>query len=207
LLFAHDTEVALQAAAALVNTADGDQEYLPDMRALDEFVRTWKWTGDRWHNPDELRAVRDLRPRLRELWGGDRDRVVDLVNRMLRDANAVPQLVRHDEWDYHLHATTPHAPLATRLAVEAAMALTDVIRAGELGRLRICDYPGCHNVVVDLSKNRSKRYCERGCGNRAAVAAYRARKVETAAGQPGQSNQRERRSKMVSSRTELHSGG
>jgi predicted RNA-binding Zn ribbon-like protein len=99
---------------------------------------------------------------------------------MLSEANAVPQLVRHDGWDYHLHATPPNAPLATRMAVEAAMALTDVIRVGELSRLRICDYPGCGNVVVDLSKNRSKRYCERGCGNRAAVAAYRARRAGTA---------------------------
>jgi predicted RNA-binding Zn ribbon-like protein len=100
------------------------------------------------------------------------------VNQLLAEAHAVPQLVRHDEWDdYHLHATPDHAPLATRMAVEAAMAITDVIRAGELSRLRVCDYPGCGNVVVDLSRNRSKRYCEAGCGNRAAVAAYRARKV------------------------------
>ncbi len=182
MLFGHDTEVALQAAAALVNTADGDAEYLPDMQALDEFVRTWGWTGKRWRTAAELREVQDLRPWLRRLWAADRDQAVAMVNQLLRGANAVPQLVRHEEWDYHLHATPPDAPLATRMAVEAAMALTDVIRTGELGRLRICDYPDCGNVIVDLSKNRSKRYCERGCGNRAAVAAYRARKVEVAAG-------------------------
>lgn len=182
MLFGHDTQMALQAAAALVNTADGDAEYLPDVPALDEFARTWGWTGRRRRTEGELREVQDLRPWLRELWTADRDQAVALVNQRLREANAVPQLVRHDEWDYHLHATPPHAPLATRMAVEAAMAFTDVIRAGELGRLRVCDYPGCGNVVVDLSKNRSKRYCERGCGNRAAVAAYRARKVASPAG-------------------------
>jgi predicted RNA-binding Zn ribbon-like protein len=182
MLFGHDTEIALQAAAALVNTADGAAEYLPDVQALDEFVRTWGWTGQRWRTATELREVQDLRPWLRGLWIADRDQAVATVNQLLREANAVPQLVRHDEWDYHLHATPSDAPLATRMAVEAAMAFTDVIRSGELGRLRICDYPGCGNVVVDLSKNRSKRYCERGCGNRAAVAAYRARKVEIAAG-------------------------
>ena len=122
-----------------------------------------------------------LRPRLRRIWTSDRDEVVTIINGLLREANAVPQLVRHDDWDYHLHATPPNAPLATRMAVEAAMALTDVVRADELSRLRICDYPGCGNVVVDLSKNRSKRYCDAGCGNRAAVAAYRARRSESAA--------------------------
>ena len=180
MIFTHDTEVALQAAAALVNTADGDAEHLPDMRALDEFVDTWKWTGKRQRDPGELRAVRDLRPRLRQLWMMDRDQLVSAVNQLLRTASAIPQLVKHDGWDYHLHATPPDAPLATRMAVEAAMALIDVVRTGELSRLRICDYPGCGNVVVDLSKNRSKRYCERGCGNRAAVAAYRARKAGAA---------------------------
>ena len=182
MLFAHDTQVALQAAAALVNTADGAGEHLPDVRALDEFADAWGWTGQRLHTADEVRAVRDLRPWLRRLWSADRDQAAGMVNKLLREAQAVPQLVRHDEWDYHLHATPPDAPLATRMAVEAAMALTEVIRVGELGRLRICEFPGCGHAVIDLSKNRSRRYCEQGCGNRAAVAAYRARKVAAPAG-------------------------
>jgi predicted RNA-binding Zn ribbon-like protein len=180
VVFAHDTEVALAAAAALVNTADGDDEHLPDVPALDEFVRTWGWTGTREHTDAELQAVRDLRPRLRELWQLGEEQLVNVVNELLREAAALPQLVRHDAWDYHLHATPPDAPLATRMAVEAAMAFVDVIRSKEATRLRICEYPGCGNVVVDLSKNRSKRFCEAGCGNRAAVAAYRARRSGTA---------------------------
>lgn len=177
MVFAHDTEVALAAAAALVNTTDGTEERLPDAAALDEFVRTWGWTGDRRRDEAELREVRALRPRLRELWESDEERVVEIVNELLRTANALPQLVRHDEWDYHLHATPPDAPLATRMAVEAAMAFVDLVRARELSRLRVCDYPTCDSVVIDLSKNRSKRFCDDGCGNRAAVAAYRARKA------------------------------
>ena len=187
MLFAHDTEVALAAAAALVNTG-GQDEDLPDVAALDEFVRTWGWTGERRRDQAELRAVRDLRPRLRRIWEVDQEEVVKILNALLRDARALPQLVKHDEWNYHLHATPPAAPLATRMAVEAAMALADVVRSDELSRLQICEYPGCHNVVIDLSKNRSKRFCEDGCGNRAAVAAYRARKMQAAAldrGGPG----------------------
>ncbi|HZN19027.1 MAG TPA: CGNR zinc finger domain-containing protein [Micromonosporaceae bacterium] len=177
MLFAHDTELALAAAAALVNTADGRTEHLPDIAALDEFVRAWGWTGEQAHDQAELEAVRALRPRLRQLWEGDEERVVEIVNDLLREADALPQLVRHDTWDYHLHATPPDAPLATRMAVEAAMAFVDLVRGKELGRLRTCAHPGCDNVVVDLSKNRSRQYCQGGCGNRAAVAAYRARKA------------------------------
>jgi predicted RNA-binding Zn ribbon-like protein len=66
------------------------------------------------------------------------------------------------------------------MAVEAAMAMVDVIRADELGRLRTCAGEVCEDVVVDLSKNRSRRYCDGGCGNRANVAAYRQRMASTA---------------------------
>jgi len=159
----------------LVNTAGRNGEQLPDRAALDEFARAWQWTGERTHDDAELQAVRDLRPRLRQLWEADVEQAVGIVNGLLRDANALPQLVRHGTWGYHLHATPPGAPLATRMAVEAAMAVMDLIRAGELSRLRICAYPGCGNVLADLSKNKSKRYCDAGCGNRAAVDAYRAR--------------------------------
>jgi predicted RNA-binding Zn ribbon-like protein len=99
------------------------------------------------------------------------------VNALLREAVALPQLVRHDDWPYHLHATPLDAPLADRLAVEAAMAMVDVVREGELRRLRICEFPDCGAVLVDLSKNRSRRFCDSGCGNRAAVNAYRARRA------------------------------
>jgi predicted RNA-binding Zn ribbon-like protein len=177
LLFAHDTECGLAAAAALVNTAGRSGEGLPDVAALDAFFAAYGWTGRHEHTEAELRSVRALRPRLRRFWEGDEDDVVQLVNALLRESAALPQLIRHDEEPYHLHAVSRDAPLATRMAVEAAMALVDVVRSGELSRLRICAYPDCGNVLVDLSKNRSKRFCDAGCGNRAAVTAYRARKA------------------------------
>jgi predicted RNA-binding Zn ribbon-like protein len=178
VLFAHDTEVALAAAAALVNTAQEDGDELADVGALDEFVRKWGWTGERRRDQTELDAVRALRPRLGRLWHIDEDSAVALVNNLLREARALPQLVKHDTWDYHLHATPPDAPLADRMAVEAAMALTDVIRQKELSRLQRCAAGSCDDVLVDLSKNRSRRFCSASCANRTNVAAYRARRAE-----------------------------
>lgn len=176
MIFTHDTEAALVAVAELVNTAGQGRDELADVSALDAFVRAQGLTGRHDRSEAELRQVRELRPRLRRLWYEDEDGVVATVNALLRESNALPQLVRHDRWPYHLHATPPDAPLATRLAVEAAMAFVDVVRAGELRRLRVCEYPGCGDVFVDLSKNRSKRFCDTSCGNRAAVTAYRARR-------------------------------
>ncbi|MGW4153128.1 CGNR zinc finger domain-containing protein [Micromonospora chersina] len=177
MLFAHDTECGLVAAAALVNTAGPDREGLPDVAALDEFFTAYGWTGRHEHTEAELREVRALRPRLRRIWYAGTDEVVEVVNGLLRESHALPQLVRHDDEPYHLHAVPRDAPLATRMAVEAAMALADLVRMDELSRLRRCDHPDCENVLVDLSKNRSRRFCDAGCGNRAAVSAYRARKA------------------------------
>ena len=181
MIFAHDTEVALAAAAALVNTGRGGQERLPDVAALDRFVADWGWTGTRARDRAELDAVAALRPLLAQVWELAADDAVALVNTMLREAGALPQLVKHDGWDYHLHATSADAPLADRMAVEAAMAFTDVIRSGELERLRRCAADDCDNVLVDLSKNRSRRFCGTTCANRVNVAAYRSRQAGRAA--------------------------
>ena len=177
MIFAHDTEVALASAAALVNTGRGGKELLPDLAALDRFVADWGWTGGRAHDQAELDAVQRLRPRLERLWGMDADAAAGLVNTLLRESSALPQLVKHDQWDYHLHATPADAPLADRMAVEAAMAFTDVIRTGQLDRLRVCAAEHCDDVHVDLSKNRSRRFCGVACANRTNVAAYRTRRA------------------------------
>jgi len=175
VLFAHDTEAALTAAAALVNTDQPGEDGLPDRLALEAFLQEWGWTGVHHGDAHELDAVRALRPRLRLLWQGDEDVVAELVNALLREGGALPQLVTHDDWGYHLHATPLDAPLADRMAVEAAMALVDVVRQGELDRLRVCGADHCGDVLVDLSKNRSRRYCSTSCSNRVNTAAFRAR--------------------------------
>jgi predicted RNA-binding Zn ribbon-like protein len=175
VVFADDTTAALLAAAALVNTVGRDGDRLTEVAHLDEFLRRWKWTGSRRGDRRELDDVRALRLRLRRLWELDEDAVVTEVNKMLREAHALPQLAKHDELDYHLHATPPDAPLVDRMQVEAAMAVVDVVRQKELDRLRVCDAHDCDDVVLDLSKNRSRRYCTTTCSNRVNVAAFRAR--------------------------------
>jgi predicted RNA-binding Zn ribbon-like protein len=181
MIFAHDTEVSLTAAAALVNTGRNGGEELSDVAALDRFVTRWRWTGERAYDQAELAAVHRLRRRLDRIWGATADQAAELVNTLLREASALPQLVKHDGWDYHIHATPPEAPLADRMAVDAAMAFADVIRSGQLERLRVCAADDCGNVHVDLSKNHSRRFCGTTCANRVNVAAYRTRRAAGAA--------------------------
>ena len=175
MVFAHDTELALQAAVVLANS-----ELEPDiLRTPEEFTSVWSefgYTGRHDADVAELEAIRGLRPRLRELLTSERDDAAEIVNAMLAEAGATPQLVRHEPFDWHIHAVPLDAPLATRIAVETAMAMVDVIRMDEMSRLGICADADCEGVVLDLSRNRSRRYCSTTCGNRNAVAAYRARR-------------------------------
>jgi predicted RNA-binding Zn ribbon-like protein len=172
--FAYDTEQALQSAVDLVNSAE-PPDTLTTIEELDDFYARFGFTGRRDRTKVELDAVRATRPRLRELLTADRDAAVEMVNDMLETAQAMPRLVRHDEYDWHVHAIDYQRPLAIRIIVETAMAMIDVIRADEMSRLDVCADDACNGVVLDLSRNRSKRFCSVACGNRQAVAAYRQR--------------------------------
>lgn len=181
-MFANDTDVALGSVVALINTGKEEPDSLLTQQDLDRFLEAEKFTGSRTHENKELRAVQRLRTQLEEIWSAPEAEAVERVNRILRESRALPQLVKHHDWDWHLHATTPEAPLEMRMATEAAMALVDVIRSQELERLRICAAADCSAVVVDLTRNRSKRYCDVGnCANREHVKAYRARKATATA--------------------------
>ena len=174
MLFTHDTEISLQAAVALANSAE-EPDALTTVDELNAFYVRHEYTGRRSGDEAELADVRALRPALRILLTSTRDEAVALINRMLADADALPQLVRHDQWDWHLHAVGADQPLRTRIAVETAMAMVDVIRADETSRLGVCADDTCDGLVLDLSRNRSRRFCSTACGNRVAVAAYRSR--------------------------------
>ena len=89
--FAHDTEMALGAAVALANTAQG-----PDtLRTIDELrghVERWGYTGRFDGDEAERASVRALRAPIRDLLLASRDDAVPIVNAMLAQARAVPQL-------------------------------------------------------------------------------------------------------------------
>jgi predicted RNA-binding Zn ribbon-like protein len=178
MYFAHDTEIALAEAAELVNTLSDGVDALAEPAGLDRFLELYPFSGTTLHTDEELLQVRELREQLRGIWhAANRDEAARMVNEILAAADARPYLTKHDQYDWHLHVTRPDAPLAQRIGAEAAMGFLDLIREDDLDRLKTCAADDCDDVVVDLSRNKSKRFCASGgCGNRANVAAYRARK-------------------------------
>lgn len=189
---APDTAASLAFTVDLANTVAGATK-----TGLDELVSPAQLTGlfvahrfsGRLDGTDtELAEVRRCRDLLRRIWRLDRDDAALEVNTMLQGALARPRLMRHDGQDWHLHATDPEAPLAERIRVEVALALVDVIRTDETGRLRACAAEDCDGLLVDLSRNGSKRFCGLRCGNRMNMIAFRERSAGVspgAAGTPG----------------------
>ena len=176
MVFAHDTAEALESAVFLSNS-ELDPDTLTTLEELIAFYDLFGYTGSR-PTAQDLEAVRAIRTPLRTLFMSTRDEAVPLVNEILVSHAALPQLVRHGEMDWHIHATTQDRPLADRIMVETAMAMIDVIRAGEMKRFSHCEMEDCDGVVFDLSRNRSRKYCTVTCTNRAAQAAFRARQAD-----------------------------
>ena len=181
--FAPDVEASLEFAAIMANTdpaaSRSGRDELSTVAELDWLIATCNFSGRHDRDETELHEVVATRARLRALWTLSRDEMVAEINTILREAQALPQLTRHDDIDWHIHATLPDAPLAERIQVEIALALGDVIRADARDRLRVCEATECEGVLVDLSRNGSKRFCSVRCGNRMNMIAYRERQLAT----------------------------
>ncbi|HEU5025249.1 MAG TPA: CGNR zinc finger domain-containing protein [Spirillospora sp.] len=184
MIFTHDTEHALAVVVDLINTgaaASGTEELggLPGLRA---FVGRSAFSDVGELTEADLAGVLALRDRFHAVFRtGDVPTAVRLINEIVGEVRTTPHLTDHDGYDWHVHFFAPGAPVGEHLAADCGMALAYVVAAGELDRLRTCEAPDCSRVLVDLSRNRCRRYCDsRTCGNRMHVAAYRARQREAA---------------------------
>ena len=187
MLFSHDTEQALACIVDLVNSAPATEpasgsvassdELLPDLDALEGFVAGHAISEVSELTARDLRGVHALRDVIAAVFDAVDDRsAAEAVNTLVSQATVTPRLTDHDGYAWHVHYFAPGASLAEHLTIDCGMALAHVVASGERERLRRCDAPDCDQVLVDLSRNRSKRYCDaRTCGNRLHVAAYRER--------------------------------
>ena len=172
------TDLSVVTAVDLVNTLDVEsgRDHLSASDELAKFLSDHLDSYDRELTSRDVADIQGLRDRLRLAFTlGSIDTVVDLLNDLLAESSALPQLTDHDGV-WHFHFTPPESSLFSHMAAEAAMGLASVIRDHGLERLRVCAAAGCQRVFVDTSRNRSRRYCNPDiCGNRTNVAAFRAR--------------------------------
>lgn len=177
--FSHDTVCSLSTVVDLINSSADltGEEGLPDLAALELLVKAHEISDTGTLSDQDLTDVHRLRRRLHAVFAApDEPTTVRLVNQIVADARTTPRITDHDDWPLHMHYYAPGSRLAEHLAADCGMALAAVLVAGERQRLATCAVPDCDRVLVDLSRNRSRRYCDsRTCGNRMHVAAYRAR--------------------------------
>ena len=171
---------SLTAAVELVNSHNpaSGRDDLPDEEALTRFLQRRPGRYPEEVTPEDLRDIKRLRAQLRSVFEAHAEsEAAEVLNGLLEQAQALPRLTSHDGDPWHLHYTTDGTALGRRLAAETAMALAVVITDEGFDRLRTCCSDDCNDAFVDVSKNRSRRYCSpQVCGNRASVAAYRARR-------------------------------
>jgi hypothetical protein len=189
VLINHDIKCALDRVVDLVNSAPQAEgrECLGEVADLRNFVRRHEVSEVTGLDEDDVRAVQALRARFTEVFAAPDDAAATAVlNAMIAEAGTTPRLTDHDSYGWHVHYFAPGASLADHLAANCGMAVAFLIITGERDRLRRCDAPACRRAFVDLSRNRSRRYCDsRTCGNRLHVAAYRARRREAESTQEG----------------------
>ncbi|MFI7385741.1 CGNR zinc finger domain-containing protein [Streptomyces sp. NPDC049813] len=184
MLITHDTRCALDTVVDLVNTAPDSQDAagradaLADVPALTEFVAAHEISDVGSLTDRDLSAVRAVRTQFAQVFAAaDPQGAATVINDLVAAAGTTPRLTDHDGYDWHIHYFAPGASVADHLAADCGMALAFFVVAGEQERLRRCEAPDCRYAFVDLSRNRSRRYCDsRTCGNRLHVAAYRARR-------------------------------
>jgi len=108
---------------------------------------------------------------------GDVDSACTELNAIMRAANAIPTLARHDGEPWHLHFHSVDAAWAVSWAASMATALAIVLGNEAIERLGLCNAPACDRVYIDISRNGTRRFCSTACQNRVKAAAFRARKA------------------------------
>lgn len=195
MTFANDIRSNLTMLVDLLNTSGAIAEEGDELTAtagLHGFAARHDFSGPLKATKSDVKETRELRERFAIVLDASIDaeteseaskateRIVGEVNVTLQWAGALPQLARHGDWDWHLHAVGQSASLADRVAADVALVLIDLIRSGDLDRLGLCAAEDCNAYLADFTRNRSKRFCDSGnCANRTHVAAFRARQTDS----------------------------
>lgn len=103
------------------------------------------------------------------------DSRASILNKQMAIASAYPRLTDHNGEGWHLHYrdVDNDLPRVLRAVVMVGTALHLTTRG--MTRLGRCNADPCTNVVVDVSRNGTQRYCSPRCGSRDAVRRHRAR--------------------------------
>lgn len=190
-MFNPEINRALIAASDLINTAEGLKSAKPSPDTLDSVEGLSVYLHERepeleWPtttvNRRQLEKVRALRHKLQTLWSVApviEPKELDIINDLLDGVGT--RVVAGEAGEGSAFRERP-IPISDQISdvmtATVAAALSYLVTNEETGRLRICRGDDCEASIVDLTRNRSKLFCDFGnCANRAHVRAYRARQA------------------------------
>jgi predicted RNA-binding Zn ribbon-like protein len=175
--FTHYSDRCMQAAGDLVNTKGhpSGTEHMGSPEAAVQFLRARDFSGIDGVTQDDLAELHRVRDRLETVfYASDEKAAVARMNQLLDEYAVKPHLTDHDgRW--HFHYADENVSLGRRVAADIVMGLAVMIAEYGFERFGICAAHNCEDVFVDISRNKSRRYCTDSCSSRANVAAYRAR--------------------------------
>jgi hypothetical protein len=175
--FTHYSDQCMQAAADLVNTRGhpSGNEYLGTTEQAKEFLVAHDFSGIEALTDEDLAELHSVRGRLEEVfYASDEATATRFLNDLLEEYEVKPYLTNHDgRW--HFHYAPEDARVGQRVATDVVMGLAALVADFGFDRFGICAADDCGDVFVDMSRNKSRRYCNDVCSSRTNVAAYRAR--------------------------------
>ena len=175
--FTHYSDQCMQSAADLVNTRGhpSGNEYMGTPELAKEFLRAHDFSGIARVTAEDLAELHSVRGRLEEVfYAPDDATATGLINDLLVEYEVKPFLTDHDgRW--HLHYAPEDSPVGRRVSAAVVMGLAALIADYGFDRFGICAADNCGDVFVDMSRNKSRRFCNDVCSSRTNVAAYRAR--------------------------------
>lgn len=190
-MFNPEINRALIAASDLINTAEGLHSAKPSPETLSSVEGLASYLSERepeleWPatsvNRRQLEKVRALRRQLHALWTSApviEPKELDIINDLLEGVGIQVVAAEPGEGSTFRERPIPVSEqISDVMTATVAAALAFLVTHEETGRLRICRGDDCEAAIVDLTRNRSKLFCDFGnCANRAHVRAYRARQA------------------------------
>ena len=176
--FGHYNDLAVQAAADLVNTVHSHtgEELMPGTEDARKFLAERNFSFAHELKEADLGEIRSVRERLHEVFfATDDQEAVQKLNRLLDELELSPFLTDHDG-HWHLHYAPDETSVGRRTAAAMAMGLAAMVAEHGFSRVGACAADDCNDVFIDTSRNRSRRFCCESCSSRTNVAAFRARR-------------------------------
>jgi predicted RNA-binding Zn ribbon-like protein len=164
----------------LINSYDlylEEPEHLRKPKDLVHFLERHGIAIDRALTDGDLEDVRDFRTQVRALWtAAAHPFLVDALNQYLVQSPVMLELSTDTKNSLHLNFNiSPTLRGIEELKAKSILGLVTVLEHYGLERMGACAADPCQDVYIDVSRNRSRRFCSERCANRYNIAAYRER--------------------------------